>query len=216
MLTSSTFETIISMKIPSHRGLIAAFLALVASLPLAAGEKEAGTYFIDVHELGPGNVTAAGVAEAHVKDLAKQGAHGVRFVEYWVDEKAGRVYCLSQAARASHVTAVHREAHGLLPARILTVAPGEAAAITGKGELFLDVHQLGAGNVSAEAVADAHRKDLAAQAAHGVNFVNYWVDEANGTVLCLSEAPTAEAVTETHRQAHGLVPDSVVLIKAGK
>lgn len=191
-------------------------LALVATYHLFGAEKPAEQFFIDIHEFGPGNVTAAAVAEAHLKDLAKQGQHGVEFVEYWVDEPSGRVYCLSHAASASQVTAAHRDAHGLLPARILTVSPGQAAALKGKGSLFLDIHQLGAGNVSASAVADAHRKDLATQAELGVNFVNYWVDEANGTVLCLSEAPNADAIRETHRKAHGLVPDSVVLVKGGK
>ena len=80
---------------------------------------------------------------------------------------------------------------------------------------FLDVHELGAGNVTAEAVAAAHEKDLKVQSQHGVRFVEYWVDEAQGKVFCLSEAPSPDAVRETHRHAHGLLPASVVKVTRG-
>ena len=174
------------------------------------------SYFIDVHEFGPGKVSAAGVAEAHAKDLAVQDKHGVHFIEYWVDEEGGRVYCLSSAHDAPSIAATHREAHGLMPAKILSVASGAAVA-PGEGmKLFLDIHELGAGNVTTAAVAEAHQKDLAVEGEFGVRFLNYWVDELNGKVLCLSEAPNADAVRETHRKAHGLLPDSIGLVKAGK
>src|SRR4051812_27493928 len=71
------------------------------------------TSFIDVHEFGLGKVTAADVAKAHQADLAVQGKHDVRFVQYWVDEAHGTVYCLSEAKDAASVIATHREAHGL-------------------------------------------------------------------------------------------------------
>lgn len=79
--------------------------------------------FIDVHELGPGKVTAAAVAEAHRKDLAVQGQYGVKFIDYWVDEANGVVYCLSEAPDANAVIETHRHAHGLLPARVSAVTP---------------------------------------------------------------------------------------------
>src|SRR5947209_3533036 len=53
--------------------------------------------FLDVHDLGPGKVDAAAVAEAHRKDLATQGRYGVHFRAYWLDEKQGRIYCLVEA-----------------------------------------------------------------------------------------------------------------------
>ena len=74
--------------------------------------------------------------------------------------------------------------------------------------LFMDVHSID-GGVSAEAVAGAHRADLATQAAHGVNYLRYWVDEQAGKNFCLVEAPDAEAATTVHREAHGLVADAV-------
>ena len=42
--------------------------------------------------------------------------HGyVKFLRYWVDEKAGMVFCLSDAPNREAPTKAHREAHGLLP-----------------------------------------------------------------------------------------------------
>ncbi|MBI1341488.1 MAG: DUF4242 domain-containing protein [Terrimonas sp.] len=81
--------------------------------------------FLDVHELGANNVTAKAVAEAHKKDLATEKKYGVNFINYWVDEKKGKVFCLSQAADSAHVINTHREAHGLLPAYILPVKQGQ-------------------------------------------------------------------------------------------
>ena len=49
-----------------------------------------------------------------------------------------------------------------------------------------------------------------------VNFINYWVDEKNGNVFCLSESPSAEAVKETHAEAHGLLPNEIVEVTLGK
>jgi hypothetical protein len=88
--------------------------------------------------------------------------------------------------------------------------------LPGGKTLFLDVHDLGAGNVTAEAVAEAHRKDLAVQADHGVSFTHYWVDEEAGKVYCLSEAPDAQSVVKTHERAHGLLPDSIAPVVQGE
>ena len=181
-----------------------------------AGERCAQQMFIDVHALPPGGVSPEAVAEAHAKDLAVQGAHGVEFEKYWVDEEAGLVYCLSRAPDAASVASTHREAHGLLPATVHPVTEGQAAHLRGEGRLFLDIHQLGAGNVTTESVAEAHAKDLAVQTAHGVNFFRYWVDETDGVVFCLSEALDSEAVRATHREAHGLLPDLVLEVTQGE
>jgi hypothetical protein len=80
--------------------------------------------------------------------------------------------------------------------------------------LFMDVHNI-EGGVSASDVADAHMKDLQEQAKHGVNYKSYWVDEKEGKVFCLVEAPSAEAAHTVHREAHGLVADEVHLVVEG-
>jgi hypothetical protein len=161
-------------------------------------------------------VTPAAVAEAHRADLAVEAKRDVHFVDYWVDEEHGNVYCLSEAPDAHAVVETHREAHGLLPARVMPVASGQptTTAASGGRILFLDLHHLGPGNVTAQAVAEAHVKDLQTEGRFGVRFLNYWVDEKGGTVVCLSEAPGPDAVRETHRQAHGLLPDQILKVTA--
>jgi hypothetical protein len=74
--------------------------------------------------------------------------------------------------------------------------------------LFMDVHNI-EGGVSAADVAAAHEADLAAQGAHGVNYLRYWIDEPAGKIFCLVEAPDAEAANTVHREAHGLVADEI-------
>ncbi len=74
--------------------------------------------------------------------------------------------------------------------------------------LFMDVHTL-EGGVAAADVAGAHQKDLETQAAYGVDYKKYWVDESAGKIFCLVEADTAEAANTVHREAHGLVADEI-------
>jgi hypothetical protein len=172
--------------------------------------------FLDVHELTPGKVKFEDVAKAHAKDLAVEGKYGVNFIRYWVDEEKGLVYCLSEASDSASITKTHAEAHGLLPARVYEVTDGNAVNIKTPNDLFLDVHYLGAGNVTAKDVAAAHQKDLAVEHKYGVNFINYWVDEKSGVVVCLSEAKDADAIIATNKEAHGLVPASVMKVKQGQ
>jgi hypothetical protein len=69
--------------------------------------------------------------------------------------------------------------------------------------------------VKAEDVAKAHEEDLRVQGEHGVDYKQYWVDEANGKIFCLVDAPDAEAANTVHREAHGLVADEVYPVKEG-
>jgi len=172
--------------------------------------------YIDVHQLTPGKVTYEAVAQAHAKDLAVQNKYNVQFLKYWVDEEKGLVYCLSSTADSAGIRKTHAEAHGLLPDQVYLVTDGAAAALKNQDNLFLDIHHLGAGKVTAKDVAGAHQKDLAVQDKFGVNFINYWVNEKDGTVLCLSQAKDSAAVINTHRLAHGLIPDAVMRVKQGQ
>jgi hypothetical protein len=76
--------------------------------------------YMDVHNI-EGGVAAADVAKAHEADVAIQGRHGVDYRQYWVDEKAGRIFCLVEAPNAEAANSVHREAHGLVADEIFEV-----------------------------------------------------------------------------------------------
>jgi hypothetical protein len=77
--------------------------------------------FMDVHSL-EGGVSAVDVAEAHRKDLETQGRYGVSYLRYWVDESAGKIFCLVEADHAEDANTVHREAHGLVADEIYPVS----------------------------------------------------------------------------------------------
>ena len=77
--------------------------------------------FMDVHSIS-GGVTEADVAGAHAADLAAQGQHDVNYLKYWVDEEAGKIFCLVDAPNAEAANTVHREAHGLVADEIFLVS----------------------------------------------------------------------------------------------
>ncbi len=77
--------------------------------------------FMDVHNVG-GGVSAEDVAKAHQADLDTQSKHGVEYKRYWVDEKAGKIFCLVEAPDAEAANTVHREAHGLVADEIFEVS----------------------------------------------------------------------------------------------
>ncbi|MGB3258993.1 MAG: DUF4242 domain-containing protein [Ornithinimicrobium sp.] len=74
--------------------------------------------------------------------------------------------------------------------------------------MFMDTHTF-EGGVSAEDAANAHRADVTTQEKYGVKYHRYWLDEAAGRIFCLVEAPDAEAANAVHREAHGMVADSI-------
>ena len=76
--------------------------------------------FMDVHNI-EGGVAEADVASAHKADLATQGAFGVKYLRYWVDEEAGKIFCLVDAPDAEAANTVHRQAHGLVADEIYPV-----------------------------------------------------------------------------------------------
>jgi hypothetical protein len=76
--------------------------------------------FMDVHNI-EGGVSLADVAGAHEADLATQGAHRVNYLRSWVDEEAGKIFCLVEAPNAEAANMVHRQAHGLVADEVYPV-----------------------------------------------------------------------------------------------
>jgi hypothetical protein len=79
--------------------------------------------YMDVHHLD-GPVTIDDVAKAHAADLEIQGDHEVSYLRYWVDEAAGKIFCLVEAPDAEAANTVHREAHGLVADEVHLVKEG--------------------------------------------------------------------------------------------
>jgi Protein of unknown function (DUF4242) len=80
--------------------------------------------------------------------------------------------------------------------------------------LYMDTHTI-QGGVTAEDVAKAHMADLQTQGKYDVRYLRYWVDEQEGKVFCLVEAPSADAAATVHREAHGLVADGIFQVQEG-
>lgn len=80
--------------------------------------------------------------------------------------------------------------------------------------LYMDIHEI-AGGVSIDDVAKAHEADLHTQGLHDVHYLKYWVDEGAGRIFCLVDAPSADAANTVHREAHGLVADSIFEVTEG-
>lgn len=80
--------------------------------------------------------------------------------------------------------------------------------------LFMDMHSLD-GGVKADDVAKAHIADLQTQDRFGVRYLRYWVDEGQGKIFCLVDAPSQDAANRVHREAHGLVADAVYPVVEG-
>jgi hypothetical protein len=79
--------------------------------------------------------------------------------------------------------------------------------------LYMDIHTID--GVSVDAVAEAHQADLKVQGEHDVRYLRYWINESGGKVFCLVEAPSIDAANAVHREAHGLVADSVFEVQEG-
>jgi class 3 adenylate cyclase len=86
--------------------------------------------YMDIHHLEEGT-TPEDVAKAHAKDMETQKKYGVEYTKYWVNESGKKVFCLAHAPNAEAAVQVHREAHGLMPDKIIEVQPELAEGFLG-------------------------------------------------------------------------------------
>src|SRR5215831_9790775 len=97
--------------------------------------------YMDIHNLDDGT-TPEDVAKAHAKDMEVQEKYGVKYSKYWVNESGKKVFCLAHAPNAEAAEQVHREAHGMMPEKIIEVEPDVGADARDPGVrtiLFTDV-----------------------------------------------------------------------------
>jgi class 3 adenylate cyclase len=90
--------------------------------------------YMDIHEI-PGGVTADDVAKAHAHDIEVEGKYHVHYHKYWVNEAAGKIFCLCEAPSAEAAMKVHREAHGMMAEKIIQVEPEVADLFLGGNEV---------------------------------------------------------------------------------
>jgi class 3 adenylate cyclase len=89
---------------------------------------------MDIHEV-PGGVSAEDVAKAHAQDVKIEDKYGVHYHKYWVNEKAGKIFCLCHAPDAEAAIEVHRQAHGMVADKIIEIQPELAEGFLGGVEV---------------------------------------------------------------------------------
>jgi AraC-like DNA-binding protein len=90
--------------------------------------------FMDLHKASDYDVkpTAEEIKRNHIADLAVQEKYNVKFLQYWINEEAGMVFCLMQGPDKESCAAVHQEAHGGMPCEVIEVKGGDYMAFMGE------------------------------------------------------------------------------------
>jgi len=78
---------------------------------------------------------------------------------------------------------------------------------------YMDIHDIP--GVTADDAAKAHEADVRVQGKYGVDYKQYWVNETDGKVFCLVDAPDPETAARVHREAHGLEAHTLYEVKQG-
>jgi class 3 adenylate cyclase len=90
--------------------------------------------YMDINDF-KGGIAAEEIAKAHAHDLEVQDKYGVNYHRYWINEKAGKIFCLCHAPNAEAAAQVHREAHGQVADKIIEVEPEVADLFMGGSEV---------------------------------------------------------------------------------
>src|SRR5690606_23013015 len=96
-------------------------------------------YYMDIHLVG--KISIEDTRKAHLKDLAVQEKYGVKYHQYWFNEKAGTVYCLMEGPDKESCEATHREANGITACQIIEVEGGMYDTFMGENQK--EDHSLG-------------------------------------------------------------------------
>jgi class 3 adenylate cyclase len=78
--------------------------------------------------------------------------------------------------------------------------------------LYMDLHK-GIKGMKIEEVERAHMQDVAVQDRHRVKYHKFWVNEEQGTIFCLVEAPSKEACHACHAEAHGNIACELIEVQ---
>lgn len=83
--------------------------------------------FLDLHKAGDYETkpTVEEIKKNHIADLSVQKKYGVRFIQYWINEDQGMVFCLMEGPDKESCAAVHREAHGNMPCNVIELKGGD-------------------------------------------------------------------------------------------
>jgi len=87
---------------------------------------------MDFHKLE--HVTIEDIKAAHIADTSIQEKYGVRYHQFWVNEKTGMVFCLMEGPDQATCELVHKLAHGNIACSITEVEPAFYMTLMGKNK----------------------------------------------------------------------------------
>lgn len=78
--------------------------------------------YMDFHDLPEINIEDS--RKAHLKDLSVQEKYDVRYLQYWINERDGKAYCLVEGPNKEACEATHLEANGITACNLVEVKEG--------------------------------------------------------------------------------------------
>jgi AraC-like DNA-binding protein len=84
---------------------------------------------MDFHQFETVSIDA--VKTAHTADVAVQDQYGVKYLQFWVNEAEGKVFCLVEGPDAATCEKVHQSAHGNIACALTEVDPIQYANLMG-------------------------------------------------------------------------------------
>jgi AraC-like DNA-binding protein len=89
-------------------------------------------FFMDFHKFD--NITIDEVIKAHMADLSVQEKYGVKYLQFWVNQQAGTVFCLTEGPDAKTCELVHQLAHGHIACAMTEVEAGMYKLFMGENQ----------------------------------------------------------------------------------
>src|SRR5688500_12442937 len=92
--------------------------------------------FMDLHKASDYEVkpTIEEIKRNHIADLKTQEKYGVKFIQYWVNEEAGLVFCLMEGPDKESCIATHQEAHGNIACNVIELQGGDYKIFMGNAK----------------------------------------------------------------------------------
>jgi AraC-like DNA-binding protein/class 3 adenylate cyclase len=78
--------------------------------------------FMDYHLVSDIDIDA--VKQGHKADKSIQDKYGVKYLQFWVNQEAGTIFCLIEAPDKESCERVHQEAHGNIACQIVRIESG--------------------------------------------------------------------------------------------
>jgi AraC-like DNA-binding protein len=91
---------------------------------------------MDFHRIP--NITIEAAKKAHIEDEKIQNNFGVKYLQFWVNQQAGNLFCLVEGPDKETIEEVHRKAHGHVACAMVELNPNHYSLIMDDKNLRVD------------------------------------------------------------------------------